>query len=745
MGVVYKALDPLLDRLVALKTISAHLDSAPELRTKFFREGRSAAQLSHKNIITIYDLGENDGTAYMAMEYLDGKDLKARIQNKEFTTLQAQLRIMVEICDALSHAHARQVVHMDIKPGNVFLTTAGQVKILDFGLARVMSADVTRTGAFPGTPSYMSPEQVCGDSIDHRTDIFSAGSLFYELLTSRKPFDGDSLTATIARILHHEPMPLEQVDPAIDTQLAAIVRKALAKNPDDRYQSIDEMLLALKSFAAKRCPGALTEPLPPDAGANQPPEDARGKFASTSLESAASLKRSAPAPMRSTAPPSSAVPDSRRGIFARPLWLVTAVFAVTIAAVSVWWATRNAVPQRPAPDVASGTHSPVGIGVQPAEAMKSNTRLPAGAIQPGDVQPAPSSDAASGNARKVPQSQIESHSTGSPVGADATAGLPAEGNRRAKALMAAEATSLEVKRVADTARDQMMTSKRTAEQANAAQFAAKSLAAAQAQENEAQNLYSLRHYEESASKFFSAGGMYLSSAAEAQAEKSGQDSRAKLDEQEKQKRLQRGQADQTRRSYEQERLDAAKAEAETKAAQKYQEALRLASEAHLLWDHEDYVGAQKNFDKATEIMHQARVEAQDAVRKVEPASVSTPKPIPPPPPANTPEIDRGIIAGILQQYVTCLQSRDLPGLKKIWPGLAGPQERALQDEFDTARKIQVQFSDVQITINGDAATLSARRSYAIQAADGSRHQSETRTTVALRKSGKTWFIDQMSF
>ncbi len=240
MGVVYKALDPLIERVVAVKMIVSNLTDEPELRARFFREGRSAGQLSHKNIVTIFDLGEERGTAYLAMEYLEGEDLRSLMRTGSIT-LEEKLRIVREICEGLSHAHENKVIHRDIKPANIFLTKSGQVKILDFGLARTMQSDLTNTGQALGSPNYMSPEQVRGEDLDHRTDIFSVGVLFYELLTLRKAFQGDSFTSTIFKILQNDPEPIENFNSEIPPEICAIVFRALAKKPEDRYSTLDEM------------------------------------------------------------------------------------------------------------------------------------------------------------------------------------------------------------------------------------------------------------------------------------------------------------------------------------------------------------------------------------------------------------------------------------------------------------------------------------------------------------------------
>ena len=248
MGVVYKARDPLMERLVAVKTMSADLDAEPELRERFFREARSAGKLSHKNIITIYELGEEDGKAYMAMEFLDGEDLKRVLARQEKMPLEYKLQLALEVCEGLSHAHREGVIHRDIKPGNIHLTKTGQLKILDFGLARIATSDITKAGSVMGTPSYMSPEQVRGETVDHRSDIFSVGALFYEIFTGRKPFSGTSFHQTFFRVLEKDPEPLDTVEPTIPPELSSIVLRALAKDPEKRYQLVGDLAWDLERF-----------------------------------------------------------------------------------------------------------------------------------------------------------------------------------------------------------------------------------------------------------------------------------------------------------------------------------------------------------------------------------------------------------------------------------------------------------------------------------------------------------------
>ena len=215
MGVVYRAHDALLEREVALKIISASIEGNPELRERFFREARAAGQLSHRNIITIHDLGEHEGQPYLAMEFLTGEDLQKRLSRPEPMSLARKLEIAADICDGLSYAHRRGLIHRDIKPANIFLTDEGVVKLLDFGLARMVTSELTASNMMLGTLNYMAPEQVRGERTDHRADIFSFGVVLYEILSGRKAFQGDSFATTLYKILQDVPEPLNNIDASL--------------------------------------------------------------------------------------------------------------------------------------------------------------------------------------------------------------------------------------------------------------------------------------------------------------------------------------------------------------------------------------------------------------------------------------------------------------------------------------------------------------------------------------------------
>ncbi len=247
MGVVWRAQDPVLGRTVAIKTISAALGSDNENKERFLREARAAAQLNHPNIITVFDFGQADNELYMAMELLEGKDLKELIVGGQLT-FEQKLDIMEQVSDGLAYAHGRDVIHRDLKPGNIHVQPNGQVKILDFGLARLGSSDLTKTGVVMGTPNYMSPEQVMGERVDARSDVFSAGAVFYELLTNRKPFDAESIHATLYQVVHRDAPPPRQWDPRLPDEVVAIIETAMTKQLDGRYRNAAALRDAIRAF-----------------------------------------------------------------------------------------------------------------------------------------------------------------------------------------------------------------------------------------------------------------------------------------------------------------------------------------------------------------------------------------------------------------------------------------------------------------------------------------------------------------
>ena len=258
MGAVYKAKDLEVDRLVALKVIRPDLARNPAIIDRFKQELRLSQRVTHRNVIRIYDLGEGDGVKFITMEYIEGEDLRTLIhERKKFTPEQA-VAVMEQVCLALDAAHAVGVIHRDLKPQNVMQDATGRVLVMDFGLARTLEGDgMTQTGALVGTMEYMSPEQALAKELDQRSDIFSAGLIFYELLTGQMPYRADSALASLIRRTQERAKPISEHDATIPQPLSNIVSKCLEREPAQRYQTSKELLADLEAWQGKRAAGAI--------------------------------------------------------------------------------------------------------------------------------------------------------------------------------------------------------------------------------------------------------------------------------------------------------------------------------------------------------------------------------------------------------------------------------------------------------------------------------------------------------
>jgi serine/threonine-protein kinase len=257
MAEVYRARDIRLDRIVAIKTLRTDLARDQTFQARFRREAQSAASLNHPSIVAVYDTGEDMATGvpvpYIVMEYVDGRTVRDLLQEGHRLLPERSLEIIDGVLRALEYSHQAGIVHRDIKPGNVMVTRNGDIKVMDFGIARAMSdaqATMTQTAQVIGTAQYLSPEQARGDRVDARSDLYSAGCLLYELLTGRPPFTGDSPVAIAYQHVRENPIPPSRIDPDIPLWADAIVLKAMAKNPADRYQSAAEMRADLQRAAS---------------------------------------------------------------------------------------------------------------------------------------------------------------------------------------------------------------------------------------------------------------------------------------------------------------------------------------------------------------------------------------------------------------------------------------------------------------------------------------------------------------
>jgi serine/threonine protein kinase len=249
MGVVYRAFDPMLDRTVAIKTINMELElkEMAEYEARFYQEAKAAGGLNHPNIVTIYDIGKSGYVAYMAMELLDGKELRAMMAPGKPMPVANAVDIAAQVAEGLGYAHEHDVVHRDIKPANIMIVRGGVVKIADFGIAHMRSTNIrTQTGALLGSPKYLSPEQVTGKRAEPSSDIFALGVILYEMVTGKAPFTGEDMTGIMFQILNFVPPPPSSLNREAPEMLDFIVAKALAKSPQNRYSDAREMARDLR-------------------------------------------------------------------------------------------------------------------------------------------------------------------------------------------------------------------------------------------------------------------------------------------------------------------------------------------------------------------------------------------------------------------------------------------------------------------------------------------------------------------
>jgi serine/threonine protein kinase len=722
MGAVYRARDTLLQRIVAVKVIATTIDQNEELRERFFREARAAGQLSHKNIITIHDLGEHEGQPYLAMEYLQGQDLLARMQSPQRMSLRRRVDIAIDICEGLDFAHVHGVVHRDIKPANIFITDAGTVKILDFGLARLVTSELTRSNMMMGTINYMAPEQIRGEKIDHRADIFSTAVVVYELLSGRRAFDADSFAATLYKILQEFPEPLQQIDPSIPSDLVRIVERALSKARDERYQHMSEMLLELSLFRQQL------------AGMESP---AGGRMAPTELRTPSDKPFqvtppiplppvATPLPVTGSATPVSGPPASNApvpsGVRSYVLPAI-AVLALAIAAIAMWNSSRSSSTP-PSASTATTVPPPTPItelmrsaltafeaedfataericdavlardsGNDAARQLRDRARAAAGAVEEG-LRKARTLFAAA-------QFEDASRAAGEVLSV-------APGNREARQIME-DGAARSRGRGADDARAQVAHSRAAARTAGAQKLAAAAYGSASTSEREAERLYAAGKLGEATVKFYQASSLYRSAEVAAQNETTRRQANARAES------------------------------APVEVARTTPSPLPPATPAGGSGAPQASGESPAPPTPAPPPTTTAPTTTVPPTTTVAPTTTTVAQPAAPAQPSAA-ERDAAI-ADVLARYKAAVESRSLDALKRIWPGLP---EQAMRDEFRQATSISVGIVDPKITATNDTATVTFVRHYEV-VKEGQRLQSQSNATMELRRSGNSWVIDHIRF
>ncbi|RPJ77214.1 MAG: serine/threonine protein kinase, partial [Acidobacteria bacterium] len=622
MGVVYKAYDPLLQRVVAVKLIAGNMDDDPDLRDRFFTEARAAGHLSHRNLVTIHDLGEEQGQPYFAMEFLEGRDLGRRMRSQEPMTLTRKLDIVSQVAEGLRYAHALGVTHRDIKPGNIFLTSSGEVKLLDFGLARLHGSELTRTHSVLGTISYMAPEQIRGERADGRTDQFALGVVLYELLSGRRAFEGDSFATTLHKILEGAPEPLGKLDPCLPPELIHIVDRTLAKAPEDRYQRVDDFLVALTAFRV------TIRGSDPSCLGREPGEPGQVKTGSDSAVPVTPIPVALlPGPAPSQAP---------AGRLRRRLIVFGAVGLAVLVGVLAWPFLTS---PRQSESASQGSAS-VGTASSPADTPPAPQRPPAtSAVTP--TPPAPREERAAptgttggaGSPRDLPEPKKEKPAPTGRVVSGPAASRPA----RAASDDAARES-------AQTALVEMGRRKGRAESANAQELASGAFEAARTAEQRARRQLEAGAYGAAAAGLEEAGRLFERAESEGRAEEARRAER---------RRELTDRLDTSRRRYHDARGRAADAGAESSAAALLHEASARAAEGENLAAGGDLDRAAQAFDAGTTALEEAARRAAAALKHV---------------PTDTPaergptEADRRAaaereVAEVLDRYARALESR----------------------------------------------------------------------------------------
>ncbi len=694
MGSLYLARDPAIDRLVVIKLLREGFDDAA-MRERFAREARAAGRLQHPNIVTVFDVGEHDARPYIAMEYIAGETLAQLIRRRAIGRHWEKLAILEDLCAALHYAHSAGIVHRDIKPANVMRDSAGVLKILDFGIARAAGSGLTREGDVVGTLNYMSPEQLAGEPVDHRTDIYSVGVLAYELITSQMAFPGTVQTGVLFKILNGEPVPIETLVPGVDPEVGGIIDRAIAKSPDARYQDLESVrqdLTAVRLRLLETDPG-IEEPADPNAETRfDSGRVASGALIRPSSRVASARPRTAASALQSKTQPSQS-PRSKRAMY---LGAAAALLIVAITAIVMYRGQNARDGSERESQAASGTATPQLSSPTPA----TKTPSPAVPETAESPRPAPGADRAAEPADPVREVRLaavraaarQQIAGGREQGAleALMGGLALDPNDPVLNQMLADLTR--------TARDRTTNARVNVARAGSAGATSPAFREAQQREREADRLLQGGNRAGGIRALWSAAALY-------------------------------GKAS--------EALDIAPP----------------ASPVPTLREPSNTDGQVRPPPPPPEAVNppappEPNRAPPTAVEKVPPPALPPPPRVEPPATGrdgagDATATDLAAVRDTLRRYVGAYEALDSAAVGRMMPSLSGEQLRSLGRDFAAYRSYSVVIKDESIVLDGDSARVTCQVVRSFETKTGVAGSNTVRTVFHLRRSGTGWTIERL--
>lgn len=767
MGEVYKGHDPVLNRHVAIKVIGESLDVDSDLVERFRREAKMAAQLNHPNIITIYDFVEEEGSLYIVMELLDGKDLKELIKSGSPLTVEQILGIMEQIADGLGFAHDSGMVHRDLKPANIHITKKGQIKILDFGLVHEASSDMTKTGHVMGTPNYMSPEQVQGLKVDPRSDIFSLGAVFYELLTRKKPFSADSIHATMFKVVQGERDPLAQYT-HLPAPLVSMVDRALDPNPDGRFDDGNVLREHLRVVRRETTAGLNADAtmsgvdkmdatiLTPQADSGSHPStpsapSARsGQSVPSRTGTGASASGSRGGTMRRREMTSHSMGASAQS---RPvgLYIGGAILVAAIAGGLFYLSGGQGSPGPSVEELAQQlSESQQELMVQSLEQRDFSAAMdqaetilaadPANAealrVQSEARQALDEIDAAVTQARAALErgdTQEAANALGRVLALDPSHPLGAELHDQLNQHFQSQA---------EGARAQMETARNAA--ASAGATGRPEFRDGDRRRDEASADFNRGEYTNAAQKYHAARDQFQQSVTahrQAERDRSAQADRQAASQAQARQALQRARGEWTR-------LRNQPADAGVASQPSYQRAMSEEAAAKQLESSGDLAAAARGYETAAAYLESAQKEYAEAESRRASATPPEPPPTTAPVTSSAPATssaptraqEEAAIRQILGNYERALESKDLNLFRQTKPNLTNDEAKRLTDSFEAMDSHEVELNVQTVNIEGDRATVVVTRSDVITIRGRSQNGNTRQQSFVFQKSNGSWVI-----